>query len=318
MGAGTDRLDTTGDGLDARELRCFVAVADELNFSRAAERLGIAQPPLSRTIRQMERRLGTELFRRDTRTVALTDVGESILEDARFALEVLAGVSRRAQRAALTTPTLVVTAKPGVATGMLRRIVDAYTAHAGAARVEVVVSGYRDQADMVRDGRADAALLSSPFEPRGLDVEPLTTEHRVAALPADHPLAQRSELRCHDLHGEPMPQWPRSTPAEQAYWTGRDLTRHPSSAPHAVPDTFGPAVSDPGQMIEVVALGQAIALIPQSVADSHQRPDIAYRPVLDASPYTIAIAWPAASRAPHLAQLVRTATDLHTTQSIAS
>lgn len=313
-------MDTTAGGFDARELRCFVAVADELNFSRAAERLGIAQPPLSRTIRLMERRLGAELFHRDTRTVALTDVGQAIVEEARFALEVLAGVSRRAHRAALPTPALVVTAKPGVATGMLRRIVDAYAARPGAARVEIAVSGYRDQADMVRDGRADAALLSSPFETRGLDVEPLTSEPRVAALPADHPLARQAELRCHDLHGEPMPQWPQSTPAERAYWTGRDLTltRHAEPTPRTVPGTFGPAVSDPGQMIEVVALGQAVALIPRSVADGNQRPDIAYRPVTDASPYTIAIAWPETSRAPHLAQLVRTATDLHAAQSIAS
>jgi DNA-binding transcriptional LysR family regulator len=85
-----------------------------------------------------------------------------------------------------------------------------------------------------------------------------------------------------------------------------------------VPDALGPAVSDPGQMIEVVALGQAVALIPRSVADSNQRPGIAYRPVTDASPYTTAIAWPETSRAPHLAELIRTATDLHATQRIAS
>jgi DNA-binding transcriptional LysR family regulator len=305
---------------DARELRCFVAVAEELNFSRAAERLGTAQPPLSRTIRQMERRLGAELFVRDTRTVTLTDVGAAMVDDARYALDVLAAVGRRAHRAARTTPTLAVTAKPGIATGMLKRIVDAYAAQPTAARVEIIVSGYRDQADMVRDGRADAALLSSPFETRGLEVEPLMSEPRVAALPVDHPLTHRPELTCRDLWGEPLPQWPQATPTERAYWSGHDLhlAQRPLDPHGDVPDVPGPNVSDPGQLLEVVALGQAVALIPGSVAESNRRADVTYRPVADATAYTIAVAWPETSRAAHLAQFIRTATSLQTAQSIAS
>ncbi|MGW0762420.1 LysR family transcriptional regulator [Streptomyces sp. NPDC002814] len=308
------------EGLDVRELRYFVAVAEELNFSRAAKRLGMAQPPLSRAISLMERRLGADLFDRNTHRVALTDFGTNMLDEARFALDVLAGVTRRAHRAALAAPTLVVTAKPGIATGMLQRIVDAYTALPGAARVEVVVSGYRDQADMVRDGRADVALLSSYFDQRGLDVEPLTAERRVAALPAGHPLARHDELRCRDLEDEPVPHWPRMTPAEHAYWSGRDGTaaRYPSSVPGTEAAPPGPLVSDPSQLIEVVALGQAVALIPQSLAEANPRTDIAYRPVTDATPYTIAIAWFEGSRRQHVAQFVHTATRLHQPQSIAS
>ncbi|GAA5084598.1 DNA-binding transcriptional LysR family regulator [Thermocatellispora tengchongensis] len=297
------------DGFDLRELRYFVAVAEELNFSRAAERLGIAQPPLSRTIRQMERRLGADLFERDTRHVALTDLGTTVLDEARFALDVFAGVNRRARRAALATPTLLVTAKPGIAAGMLRRIVDAYTARPGAARVEIAVSGYREQADMVRDGRADAALLSSYFDARGLDTEPLTTERRVAALPAGHPLTRRDDLRCGDLEGEPIPQWPHSTPAERAYWSGRD--RHPAYHQVMSEPRPGPVVTDPSQLLEVVALRQAVALIPESLAADNPRPDIVYRPLIDATPYTIAIAWSEGARSRHLARFVRTATDLY-------
>ncbi|MDT0347136.1 LysR family transcriptional regulator [Streptomyces litchfieldiae] len=308
------------DGFEARELRYFVTVAEELNFSRAAERLGMAQPPLSRAIRQMERRLGADLFHRDTRHVALTDLGRTMLDEARFALDVLTAVTRRARRAAHSTPTLVVTAKPGIATGMLRRVVDAYAASPGAARVEITVGGYREQADMVRDGRADVALLGSYFDARGLDVEPLTTERRVAALPAGHPLTRRGELRCRDLRGEPVPQWPRSTPAERAYWSGRDrdMARPPSGAPDAGADVSGPAVSDPGQLIEVVALGQAVALIPESVADGNPRADVVYRPVTDATPYTIAVAWSEHSRAHHVARFVTTATSLYLARNVAS
>lgn len=299
--------------LEVRELRYFVVVAEELNFSRAAARLGMAQPPLSRAIQDLERRLGAKLFERDTHRVELTDLGRTLLEEARYALEVLAGVTRRAHRAALTTPTLVVTAKPGIASGMLQRIVDAYSTLPGAASVEIAVSGYREQADMVRDGRADVALLSSFFDQRGLDIEPLTTERRVAALPASHRLAARNELRCRDLAGEPIPQWPSMTPAEHAYWSGRDR-----SDPDAEPVPPGPPVSDPSQLIEVVALGQAVALIPQALAESNPRPEIVYRPVVDASPYSIAIAWSEGSRSQQIAQFVHTATQLHQPRSIAS
>lgn len=306
------------DALDVRDLRYFIAVAEELNFSRAAQRLGIAQPPLSRAIRQLERRLGAPLFHRDTRTVALTDLGAGMLDEARYALDVLAGLTRRAQRAAEPVPALVVTAKPGIATGMLQRIVTAYATTPGALQVDTVVSGYREQADMVRDGRADVALLSSYFDQRGLDAEPLTTEQRVAALPLGHRLASRRELHRSDLHGEPIPQWPGATPDESAYWSGRDgagIGAHDDQQSHEPP---GPLVRDPSQLLEVVALGQAVALIPRSLGHQHPRTDIAYRPVRDATPYVVAVAWAEGSRSPHIARFVRTATELYVAQAVAS
>jgi DNA-binding transcriptional LysR family regulator len=300
------------DDLDVRQLRYFVAVAEELSFSRAAERLNMAQPPLSRAIRQIERRLGADLFQRDTRHVVLTDAGRALLDDARPALDVVAGVSRRARRAALTAPALLVTAKPGIASGMLQRIVTAYSGLDDAPQVQIVVSGFRGQADMVRDGRADAALLSTWFDERGIDVEPLTSGPRVAALPADHPLARRDVLRCRDLRDEPVPLWPGTTPEEHAYWSGADADPGPDlpGAPR-VTRPSGPVVTDPGQLLEVVALGQAAALIPEMLALSNPRSDIAYRPVADATPYTIVIAWPEGSRSSRVAQFVRTAASLY-------
>jgi len=289
------------DDIEARELRFFVAVAEELNFSRAAERLGMTQPPLSRAIRQLERRLGLPLFERDTRQVTLTPAGQAMLNEAGTALEVLSAIVRRTRRAALATPTLMVTAKPGLATGLLRRIADSYTKLPGAVRVDVVVSGYREQASMVRDGRADLALLSSPYDDRGLAAEPLTSEPRTAALPSGHDLVRRAALRCRDLKGWPVPQWPDAIPGERRYWSGQDRESQ-SDVP-----AQGPVVSDSTQLLEVVGLGQAIALIPLSLAKSNPRADIVYRLVGDASPYTTVIAWPEGARARSVAQFVRTA-----------
>lgn len=301
-----------GMDLEVRELRYFVAVAEELNFTRAAERLGMTQPPLSRAIRHTERRLGVQLFERTNRQVTLTAAGVTLLEEGRNALDVMCAVARRTRRAAVADPALVVTAKPGVATGLLLRIVESYSALAATPQVEIAVSGYREQTDMVRDGRADLALLSVPYDRRGLDGQPLTNEPRVAALPVNHELARRGFLRCSDLDGEAMPQWRDSSHAERVYWSGRDggVAASGTIEPQPAAPVHGPVVSDSAQLLEVVSLGQAVALIPLSLADRNPRPDIAYRPVRDASPYTIAIVWPEAARAHAIAVFVRTAINL--------
>jgi DNA-binding transcriptional LysR family regulator len=87
--------------METRELRYFVAVAEELHFGRAAQRLGIAQPPLSRAIRQLERRLGVALLERTSRTVTLTEAGSVLLREGRAALDAVDAADRRTRRAAL-------------------------------------------------------------------------------------------------------------------------------------------------------------------------------------------------------------------------
>ena len=290
------------DLFEVRELQYFLAVAEELHFTRAAQRLGIAQPPLSRAIRRMEQRLGVDLFQRDTHRVRLTSAGMTLLDEARTALDAIAAAARRTRRATLPVATLVATAKPGVATGLLRRIAEAVAALPGGPAVEIVVSGYGDQADMVRDGRADVALLSSPYDVPGIDTEPLTSEPRVAALPAGHRLTRVRRLRCADLAAYPIPQWTDAGPEERAYWSGGETVE-------------GPAVSSVAQLLDVVSLGQAVALVPQSVAGSNPRTDLVYRPVVDASPYTVAVAWPTGSRSRTVAAFVRAATNLAGTLS---
>ena len=296
--------------LEVRELRYFQAVAEELNFSRAAERLGMAQPPLSRAILQLERKLGAKLFDRTTHRVTLTVAGLTLFDEAGRILDAIASATRRTARAALDTPPLVVTAKPGVVTNLLRRVVDAYLALPGAAHIEVVVSGYGEQASMARDGRADVALIGSPAEHRGLDLEPLTSEPRVAALPAGHALARHTALSCRDLAGLPTPQGPDSTPAQRAYWSGQDGESRPDLS------TAGPIVQDSSQLLEAVALGQAVALIPETLSKINHRADIAYRPVRDASPYRISVAWLSGSRNSHTAHFVRTAIELSMTETV--
>jgi DNA-binding transcriptional LysR family regulator len=279
---------------EIRELRYFRAVAEDLNITRAAERLGIAQPPLSRAMRQLEHRLGVDLFDRSGHRLELTEAGETLLKESGPVLDALDSAVRRTQRAGQSSRGLVVTAKPGVATEVLHRIVTELQGE--LLGVQVVVSGFGEQADMVRDGRADVALVSRPFDDHGLETELLYTEPRVAALPARHELAAREVLAADDLAGIPAPRWSRANVAERNYWSAR-------------PDDSvdGPIVQDSSQLLEVVAFGQAVALVPQSMAERNVRPDVVYRPVTDVEPYQMLVVWPAGSRSADLAKFVEVA-----------
>ncbi|MFD5422076.1 LysR family transcriptional regulator [Streptomyces sp. NPDC127069] len=297
--------------LEVRELRYFIAVAEELNFSRAAQRLGMAQPPLSKAIAQMESRLGVRLLERTTRQVRLTDAGQVLLGQARIAVDAVHAAARRARRAGQPAPQLVVAVKPGGDAGLLREILAAY--RESGTRLpppEVLVGGSGEPIAMLRDGRADVALLRSPFDGRGLDSQTLVIEPRLAVLPAGHPLAGRRRLRLADLQGEPIPRWKGAAPSHTAYYTGCDGAEAgggPTGPTPAADAPEGPLVAGVEQLLEVVALGQAVAFLALSTTERHQRPDIAYRPVTGLSPSEVVVAWPETSRSPAVAAFVRAA-----------
>jgi DNA-binding transcriptional LysR family regulator len=278
--------------LDHRQLRYFVAVAEELHFGRAAERLGMAQPPLSRAIKNMERQLGVQLLERTTRQVALTAVGETLLRDARIALDAITTATERARSAARPVPGLRVALKADYDAGLLPLILAAFREAPAAVPVELILGGRDEQVTALREGRADLAVLPRPFDERGLDVEHLLTEPRVLALAADDPLAARTGLHLTDLVGRTLPD---GSPAD------RDKREHPAL-------TVARRQLDLAQIFTLIELGDIVWLPPASLAERHPRPGIAYRTVRDAPPSTLAIAWPQSSRSPAVAAFVRAAT----------
>jgi DNA-binding transcriptional LysR family regulator len=268
--------------LETRELTYFVAVAEELHFGRAAERLGIAQPPLSRAIKQLEQRLGVTLIERTSRRNTLTQAGEVLLHEAKKALDAVAAAGRRTQRAGQGTPRLVLVMKAGSDGGILQDILDAYQAEPGAIPVELQVCGIGEQSGILRDGRADVGLLHLPWDDiAGFDSEQLLVEGSVAVLPATHRLARRPGLRMADLDGETFPRWP------------------------GMPGT-GPEVRDTGQLLQLIAVGQVIAVLPSS-AWRHLRTDLVTVPVLDGPITTVLVAWPERSKSLAVAAFVRVA-----------
>ena len=277
---------------ETRELAYFVAVAEERHFGRAAQRLGMAQPPLSRAIQQLERRLGVTLLERTSRGVNLTAAGAVFLAESHKALDAVAAAVRRALRAGKDGPKLLVAMKPDGDAGLLERILPLYRQDPDAVEVEVVVCGVGEQTPMLRDGRVDLAFVYPAHDDlSGFDTELLLTQDQVAVLHRGHRLAGRSALVLADLDGEPFPRWP-----------GRD----PATA-------SGPLIRDPGQLMQLIALGQAVAVLPASVR-RHAWADVVCVPVLDAPQSSILLAWPDRTRSRAVAAFVRASTEAATAQ----
>ena len=303
--------------LETRQLRYFVAVAEELHFGRAAKRLGMAQPPLTRAIQELEHQLGTQLLKRTTRQVSLTPAGEVLLGDARVALDAVSAAGRRARHVGEPTPTLRLALKADIDGGLLPRILDAYAQEAAALPVTLVLGRFGEQAQAVRDGHADAAVLLSPYDDRGLDFEPLLTEPFLVALAADDPLAARTSLRLADLAGWRLPG---GTPADQGPVPSRHGVggAHPRQPGPAESETSGVGTegtagtaqdaSDLPQIFKLVELGSIVCFFPASLTRRYSRPEIAYRPVEDLAPATLSVAWPRHSRSTAVAAFVRAAT----------
>ena len=296
--------------LETRQLRYFVAVAEELHFGHAAERLGMAQPPLSRAIRLLERQLGVALLKRTTREVTLTAAGEVLLRDARTALEAVTGAARRARQAGRPSPRLRVALKADFDGGLLPRILTAYSAEEAALPAELVLGGLGEQAQALRDGRADVGLLFSPFDERGLDTESLLTEPLLVALAATDPLAARPRLRLADLASRRLPGGSLARHGRAAAPQGSDARRdrQPAlAAEHKRPDGAVRTASNLAEILSLVETGSVVFFVPASLTQRYPRPGIVYQPVTDLPAATLVIAWPRDTHSPAVAAFVRAA-----------
>lgn len=251
--------------VETRELEYFVAVAEELHFGRAADRLGIAQPALSRAIGKLERRIGVQLFERTSRRVGLTAAGAVLLAESRKALTAVDAAVLQAQRTG-HPHRLVLAAMPGTWSGLQANVLRAYRRQPGAADVEVVF--IRNQLDFVRNGSADLALTCGHDGLDGLSFTEIADERTVALVPRDHPLAGKSAV------------------------TTADIARDGLFQAH-LPDV---TLDD---CLDKVAMGELIIMVAASATDRMGSAVVAV-PVVDAPPTSLVLAWrpevPAATR----------------------
>lgn len=190
--------------MELRHLRYFRAVGEELHFGRAAERLHIAQPPLSQQIRQLERELGAELLTRTTRSVELTPAGHAFLERATGILDAVDDASREARRIAAGIEGRLAIGCVGSATySLLPELVRALGE--SLPGIEVDVRGEMlapAQIDALESGAIDLALLRPPIGRDGIAVETVRRDRLLVALPTTHRLADRAEVVASDLRNE--------------------------------------------------------------------------------------------------------------------
>lgn len=296
-------MSRTGDRMDVdlRKLRYFVAVAEELHFGRAAARLHIAQPVLSRQIRAFEHELRVELFVRDRRSTVLTEAGRQLLADARPLLASAEALRRRAQRAAHGRPTFTIAFMPGiVVTAEARAIAQRHP----DLDVGVVRTSWNDQVEVVREGRADVSYVRLPVDQRGLRLCPLFSEPRVVVLPRDHRLAGKESVDLAELVEERLLQDPDAVPE----W--RDLPNRPTDPdPRPRPDLHSVE-----EKLEHVAAYAGMAILPLSTATFYTRPDVIHVPVSDLGHNQVRLAWAEDNHSPLVREFVAIATALDRSQ----
>jgi DNA-binding transcriptional LysR family regulator len=266
--------------LDMRKLRYFVAVAEELNFGRAARLLHIAQPVLSRQIRSFEDELGVQLFVRDSRGTELTAAGTQLLDDARFMLRESNALQERLIRSTTSTVTVVVGVMPGLlATAAVRK----FEAAEPLCRARVVQVGWADQVDVVQRGDADVVFAREPIDHHGLGTAALLEEPRVALLPIDDPLASQASVRLADLGTRRLLQDPQTVPEWYAIATAEQ--RRTASRKMA---------STVEEKLERVAAQEGFVILPRSTTAFYRRPDVRVVPIEDIAPGQVTLIWDAA------------------------
>ena len=266
--------------VDLRKLRYFVAVAEESHFGRAAERLHITQPVLSRQIRALEQELGATLFSRGKQSTGLTSAGRQLLEDARPLLASALALARRVQRAAHGTATFTVGFMPGITvTGAVRD----FTARHPELDVRVVRTSWDTQVRAVHEGILDVSFVRLPVDRRGLTLRPVFCEPRVAVLPARHRLAGKQSIGIADLAAERLLQDPDAVPE----W--RDLPDRISDEEAGPRPAFGSVE----EKLEHVATSGGVLVLPLSTAAYYTHTDVAHVSIDDIGPNEVCLAWSA-------------------------
>ncbi|MGP3770156.1 LysR family transcriptional regulator [Streptomyces sp. SDT5-1] len=278
--------------MELRTLRYFVAVAEERHFGRAAARLHMSQPPLSRAIKQLEAEVGARLFTRSATGVTLTSVGTVLLDEARALLDhadrVRVRVSAAAGTATLTVGILGDGTDPGVA-----RLAAVHRRNHPGIDIRVRDADLSDPTCGLRAGLVDVALTRAPFDETALTVRVLRADPVGVVLRADDPLAGRDRLRLAELNDRRWFQFPQGTdPLWQAYWNGGTPRQ-------------GPVVRAVQECVQAVLWNGTVGLTPLG----HDLPaDLAVVPLVDMAPSRVVAVWNEGDTNPLIRSFVETAT----------
>jgi DNA-binding transcriptional LysR family regulator len=284
-----------------RDLRYFVAVAEDLHFTRAAERLFISQPALSKQIRMLERQLGAPLFSRGPEGVRLTPVGQALLPHARKTLAAWDRGWAEAERAkSMQQATLVagMSTSPGRG-GLLPAIRSRFTALHPQATVRLRQVGWEDSTAGLADGTADVAFVWLPLpDPDRYRWTVVAEEERLVAMPDTHKLAGRDVIDLADVLDEPFLALPQSAGPLRGYWLAVD-------ARGGRPPLIGAEIASTDETYEALVDGRGVCLIAAGNAPLILLGGVTTRPVRGLSPSQLALAWRAGDTRPLVVDYAR-------------
>ena len=241
-------------------MRYFIAVAEELNFTRAALRLRIAQPALSQQIQRLEESLGVRLFDRGARRVALTSAGEHFLQHARGVLSAAGEAVRAARTQSAARPTLKLGFVGSAAYTLLPLLIRSFRMRSPGIDLACVEMTIADQLEALADGKIDAALVRPPLADPGLNMETLVDESFVLAVPDDTELAARSLASVRSLKGVPIVMFARGLAPGFAELFDEYCRRH-GVEPHVVAEAV-----QIHTLLALVGGGLGAAFVPASAA----------------------------------------------------
>jgi DNA-binding transcriptional LysR family regulator len=259
--------------MELRHLHAFATVAEEGHFGKAAERLGISQPPLSRQIQQLEAELGVKLLSRDSRSVTLTREGQTYLDAIRPHLQ---GLEHAAAAVRISSRQLTGRVRAGfvsnLAYGFMPELVGALKKAAPGIGVELTEFPAPEQLRSLRERRLDIGLAILPVADPALKMRRLFREPLVAILPAGHPMAAMDDIPLASLRGESFVICPRYR-STGFHETILDFCRASGFEP-----TVNHEASSTAMVTELVAAGLGVALTPESaISRGHQ--GVIHRPV---------------------------------------
>ena len=262
--------------MELRHLRYFVAVAEERSFTRAAQRLHIAQPPLSRQIQQLEELLGVSLFERNARPLKLTETGRFFYRHAAQLLAQTAELESMTRRVGKIERSLSVGFVGSTLYGMLPKIIRRYRQQYPQVELTLHEMSTMDQIQALKEGRIDVGFGRIRLEDPSIRRVVLREERMIVALPAGHPLCDaKALLSLHDLLKETLiifPKAPRPSYADQVLAAFHDRALKPSR----ILETRELQIA-----LGLVAAGEGVSIVPKSVYGL-KRDDIAYKDLDDA------------------------------------
>ncbi|KAA0976088.1 LysR substrate-binding domain-containing protein [Paeniglutamicibacter gangotriensis] len=270
--------------MEVRQMRYFIAVAEEKHFGRAAQRLHMAQPPLSQQIKALEEQLGTQLLVRTTRKVDLTAAGALLLTRARLLLAEVEKLEQDVKLVGQGASGVLRVGFSGTATyRLMPMIVQAARVHMPGLRLNVQGEMLTPEMEIaLEEQRVDVAVLRPPIRSNQLSLKFLEKDELVVALPEDHEMASRGILDLEDLAEEPFISYPLTSAVNTI---STEACRQAGFSPHIVQEA-----QETSTLLSFVSAGMGVALVP-TARRMFGLQGLVFRQLRNAPAVDLAVAW---------------------------